>query len=188
MNVGLDGTLGGDPADSARAGVLGRVRRWLAGPGAHRWTPQALMAMLASGVCAPLVLSGQADPGLAVWVATTAASVGGNVLTDVLTEGVERLKDRSDEIGLEELQDWLEGRFTQVLEAGGRQAVLLDVEIAVLLDYVDAGKVAIAEAIQQGHEHTARQMQTALDGQAIAVRSQLENLHITAGQAAALDD
>ena len=41
-----------------RAGVLARTRRWLSGPGAHRWSPRALMAMLAAGACAPLVTGG----------------------------------------------------------------------------------------------------------------------------------
>ena len=104
------------------------------------------MVTLAGGACAPLLLSGQADPGLVALAAVTAASVGGNVLADVLTDGVDRLRDDGEVMGPEDLQDWLEERFTQVLEAGGEQAMVLEAQLALLLDEVGAREAVAAEA------------------------------------------
>ena len=135
--------------------------------------------MLASGACAPWLLSGQADPGLAVLSAATAASVGANVLSKVMTDGVERLHDDPAEVDTEQVQDWLEGRFTQLLEAGGEQARVLEAQLALLLDEVEAGPVAMAEAVRLGHRETAEQMRIGL-AELAGVRSRLEDLHITA--------
>src|SRR5271165_5501765 len=174
-----------DPVVVARAGVAARVRRWLSGPGAHRWTPRALMVVLAGGACAPLLLSGQADPGLVALAAATAASVGGNVLSEVLTDGVDQLRDHPDEMDAERVQDWLEAQFTRVLEAGGQQATVLEAELALLLDEVGAGQAAVAEAVRLGHEETAHRMRAGLaemDEHLAAVGSRLEDLHITADE------
>ena len=179
---GLGGGAG-DPVAVTRAGVAARVRRWLAGPGAHQWTPRALMVTLAGGACAPLLLTGQADPGLVVLAASTAASVGGNVLSGILTAGVSQLRDQPAETATEVSQDWLEERFTKVLEAGGPRAAVLEAELVRLLDRVGAGQAAVAEAARLGYQDAARQMRASLaqmDQGFSAVISQLEELRVTA--------
>jgi len=143
------------------------------------------MVVLAGGACAPLLLSGQADPGLVALAAATAASVGGNVLSEVLTDGVDQLRDHPDEMDAEQVQDWLEAQFTRVLEAGGQQATVLEAELALLLDEVGAGQAAVAEAVRLGHEETAHRMRAGLaemDEHLAAVGSRLEDLHITADE------
>jgi hypothetical protein len=83
------------------------------------------MVMLASGSLAPLLTSGVEPQQLALLATATAGGVGGNVLSGLLLDGVQRLSEQGGEgdsevlAGAEELQGWLEERFTAVLEAGG---------------------------------------------------------------------
>jgi hypothetical protein len=68
-----------------------------------------------------------------VLAAITAASLGGNVLSGILTDGVSKLRDEPAGTDAEISQDWLEERFTQVLGAGGEQAAALHAELLRLL-------------------------------------------------------
>ena len=156
-----------------------RVRRWLSGPGAHEVTPRALTVMLASGACAPLLLSGQADPGLTVLAASTAAAVGGNMLSGIFTELLERLRGHHGEADVEQqAQEWLEERFTQAVEAAGPGAAALEAQLTLLVDRIGAGHAAVAEAVRLGHEETARQMQAWMSAQVV---SRLDELRGTVG-------
>jgi hypothetical protein len=56
---------------------------------------------------------------------------GRNVLSGLLVEGVQHLGGRGDEAsgeGPAELQNWLEKRFTEVLDAGGERALVLEAD------------------------------------------------------------
>jgi glycerol-3-phosphate dehydrogenase len=135
-----------------------------------------------SGRCgAPLLLSGQADPGLVA----AAASVGGNVLSEVLTDGVDQLRDHPDEMDAEQVQDWLEAQSTRVLESGELQATVLEAELALLLDEIGAVQAAVAEVVRLGDEETALRMRSGLaemDEHLAAVGSRPEDLHLTVGE------
>lgn len=144
------------------------------------------MVMLASGSLAPLLTSGAEPQQLALVATAAAGGVGGNVLSGLLVEGVQHLGGQGDEAsgeGPAELQDWLEERFNEVLDAGGQRALVLEAELAALVQELGAGQEGVKEAVRLGQAATARQMQAALADVAervVAAGGQLEELHLTA--------
>ncbi|GAA0419624.1 hypothetical protein Acor_29430 [Acrocarpospora corrugata] len=75
-----------DLPEAMRAGVRARISRLARATGseARRWTPPTLIAMLAAGAFAPLLVSGVGAAAMAAAGVAALASVGGNVLTDVI--------------------------------------------------------------------------------------------------------
>jgi hypothetical protein len=144
------------------------------------------MVMLASGSLAPLLTSGAEPQQLALLATAAAGGVGGNVLSGLLVEGVQHLGGQGDEASGEspaELQNWLEERFTEVLDAGGQRALVLEAELAALVQELGAGQEGVKEAVRLGQAAIARQMQAALADVAervVATGAQLEELHLTA--------
>ena len=91
----------------------------------------------------------------------TAASIGGNVLTDLLTDGVEHL--RYQDLSLEELQEWLEERFQRILDGGDDRAAALHGELVVAFHEIGARQAALEAAVQTGDTGMHDRLQEGLD-------------------------
>ncbi|WP_329086386.1 nSTAND1 domain-containing NTPase [Streptosporangium sp. NBC_01469] len=148
----MSADLPNDHAELMRDGVRVRVARLAkaAGTGARRWSPPALLAVLAAGAFGPLLLSGLGAAALVSAAVGAATAVGGNVLTDVLKAGVTRIGPNGGKPPAEGLEAELERQFQQVLEAGGQQADLLREQLADILRQSGAVGAAIEEAIRSG--------------------------------------
>ena len=135
-----------------RDGVRARVVRLAAsaGVGAHRWSPPALLGVLCAGAFAPLLTAGVGGAALVSAGIGAIASVGGNVLTDVVKAGVERLGGEDGGLSPQELEVELERQIRDALEAGGEDADRLRSEIAVVLEKVGAVGAALDAAVQTG--------------------------------------
>src|SRR5687768_16712725 len=85
----------GDPSEQMRDGVRARVARLAggAGAGARRWSPPALLGVLCAGAFAPLLTAGVGGAALVSAGIGAVTAVGGNVLTDVVKAGVQRLDE-----------------------------------------------------------------------------------------------
>ncbi|MFI6599492.1 hypothetical protein ACIBHX_24835 [Nonomuraea sp. NPDC050536] len=126
-------------ADSSalmQAGVSSRVKRAVL-EGSRRWTSPGLLAVLSAGALAPLLSSGAGEGALAV-----VASVGANVLTDIVKALAARLQPQREKL--------LEQRLQNVLESGGREAEVLRKEIADLLREFGLVGAAIEAAVSTG--------------------------------------
>ncbi|MEV6158663.1 AAA family ATPase, partial [Nonomuraea sp. NPDC052129] len=117
---------------------------------ARRWTPTALVAVLAAGALGPVLATAVGATGMAVAWAGVAGSVGGNILTDVVKAGVARLDDRGVKPSSVELEAELERRIEEILLAGGKQAAGLRAEIARVLRQTEAVGAAIEAAVASG--------------------------------------
>lgn len=142
-------------AERMRAGVRSRITGLTrsAFGNAQRWTPPALLALLAAGAFAPLLASGVGVAALATAGISAMASVGGNVLTEIIRAGVERLRPAKAGGPLEdEVAAELEERFRQVLLDGGERADHLRAELARLLAEVGVVGTAVRAAVQAGDQ------------------------------------
>ncbi|GAA4514049.1 hypothetical protein GCM10023191_082050 [Actinoallomurus oryzae] len=116
---------------------------------------------MATGAYAPLLISGNTDSALLVTGAAT-ASVGANVITEILQDGVEYL--RGHEPSLAEIEEWLAERFEQVLEAGDSRAVVLQGQLALIFDAIGASQTASRAAIEHGDRVLQTELATGLAG------------------------
>ncbi|GAA2255325.1 hypothetical protein GCM10010402_08260 [Actinomadura luteofluorescens] len=159
----MDSDPRGRRLELMRAGVQARVARLAdaadtAGEHARRWSAPVLLGVLCGGAFSPLVLSGVGGAALLAAGTGAAASVGGNVLTDVVKAGVERLGERheqhgeGEEFSQEEVEAELARGIERVLEAGGREAEALRGEIAVVLEEIGAVGAAVQAAVRSGNE------------------------------------
>ncbi len=142
-------------------GLGSRVLARLAGSGALQLTPPTLLALLAAGAPAPLLTG-----GAALVTATAAiAAVGGNVLTDIVRSGVDRLRPaRPHRPSETEVQRELEERMRQVLEAGGADADALRAELARVLAEVGVVGAAMQAAVESGDRELQATLAEGLDG------------------------
>jgi WD40 repeat protein len=133
-----------------RAGVKARVARLARVTGAEtrRWSSPVVLAVLASGALAPLLVSGVSVAALAALGIGFVGSVGGGVLTDLVKKGVNSLGGGASPQG--DLEAELERRIQEVLEAGGENAERLRGELAQVLREVGAVGAAVEAAVQTG--------------------------------------
>ncbi|WP_433367818.1 AAA family ATPase [Streptosporangium sp. CA-115845] len=139
--------------DGVRARIAALARA--AGGGAHRWSSPVLLGVLAAGAFGPLITAGMGGAALVSAAVGAVTAVGGNVLTDIVKAGVQRLGDRPSP---QDLATELERGVQRVLEEGGHRAETLRAEIAGVLREIDAVGVAVEEAVRSGD----RDLQTAL--------------------------
>ncbi|MFC4052203.1 AAA family ATPase [Actinomadura syzygii] len=153
----MDSDPRGRGPELMRAGVRDRVAR-LAGTAGGRvrgWSPPVLVGVLCGGAFAPLVTTGVGGTALLAAATGAITSVGGNVLSDVVTSRVGRLGEHAGgEDGggarLEEVEAALASEIQRLLEAGGRRAEELRTEIAEVLEKVGLVGVALEEAARFG--------------------------------------
>ncbi|MEV4379307.1 AAA family ATPase [Streptosporangium sp. NPDC049644] len=139
--------------DGVRARIAALARA--AGGGTHRWSSPVLLGVLAAGAFGPLITAGTGGAALVSAAVGAVTAVGGNVLTDIVKAGVQRLGGRPSP---QDLATELERGVQQVLEEGGHRAETLRAEIAGVLREIDAVGVAVEEAVRSGD----RDLQAAL--------------------------
>ncbi|GLY74102.1 hypothetical protein Airi01_023690 [Actinoallomurus iriomotensis] len=147
-----------------RAGVRARIARAArgAGGGFLRWSPATLLCVLCGGAFGPLVATALsvAGAGVAAAAIETAASVGGNLLADVISTGIDRLRGAEHSAGQEQIEAEVERLVGEILEAGGDRALELRSEIASVVRTVGATGAALEEAVASGD----RELQALLTG------------------------
>ncbi|MFF0517344.1 AAA family ATPase [Actinomadura nitritigenes] len=116
-----------------------------------------LLAVLSAGAFGPLLTSGLGAAAVTAAGIGAVTAVGGNVLTDVVKDGLARLADTEGEPSREDLETELERRIQQVLEDGGERAEELRGDLARVLREVGVVGAAIEAAIRTGdHELQGR--------------------------------
>lgn len=148
----MSGELQADPSGLMRGGVARSVRA--AATKARVWSPPVLLAVLSAGAFAGF-LSG--TPLLGAGIAAI-SSVGGNLLTDLVKSGIERLRGKGGDPSREDLEAEFERRILEALEDGGERAEGLRAEIAGVLREFGLVGTAIEAAVQSGD----RELQAAL--------------------------
>ncbi|GAA3626681.1 hypothetical protein GCM10022419_135160 [Nonomuraea rosea] len=141
-----------------RAGVRAQVGRLAKVAGQpRRWSPPLLLAALSAGAFAPLLLPVLGDAALLAATIGAVTSVGGNVLTDVIKTGVQRLRYGDGSFGggdplpgEEELAAVLERQLRQVLQSGTEQADWLRADIAKVLRETGAIGTVLQAAVESG--------------------------------------
>jgi len=136
---------------SVRGWVLHAARA--TGRGIRSMPPGVLLAMLAASALIPVVgpLVGVAG-GTALAVGNMVSSVGGGMLSGILTEMVQPGSDDAGSQSPEDLEKRLAAKIEQVLAAGDANAQALRSEISALLGQIDAGGTALRAAIEAGDE------------------------------------
>ncbi|MGI5227777.1 AAA family ATPase [Actinoallomurus sp. CA-142502] len=127
-----------------------------------RWSPATLLCVLCGGAFGPLVATALsvAGAGVAAAAIETAASVGGNLLADVISTGIDRLRGAEHSAGQEQIEAEVERLIGEILEAGGDRALELRSEIASVVRTVGATGAALEEAVASGD----RELQALLTG------------------------
>ncbi|MBL1082359.1 hypothetical protein JK359_10250 [Streptomyces actinomycinicus] len=141
MNDDQAGAGQDEPRRLMLAGMRGRLRRYTEAstPGVRRWTPRLLLAALAAGAFGALL---GPDAALLPTSIGVLSSVGGNVLTDLVTSAVDHLRPDASR---EEAEDELQRRIEEVLAEGGDRAAVLRAAVARVLR--DSG--AIGELLRE---------------------------------------
>ncbi|WP_433468920.1 NACHT and WD repeat domain-containing protein [Spirillospora sp. CA-128828] len=135
-----------------REGVRARVVQLARTTGAtgRRWSSPVLLAVLSAGAFGPLLTSGLGAAAVTAAGVGAVTAVGGNVLTDVVKDGIARLGEAGEEPSREDLETELERRIQQVLEEGGERAESLRGDLARVLREVGVVGAAIEAAIHTG--------------------------------------
>ncbi|MBP2707419.1 PD40 domain-containing protein [Microbispora sp. RL4-1S] len=146
-----------DSSNLMRDGVRARIAALARATGGRtqRWSSQLLLGVLSAGAFGPLLTAGVGGPALVSAAVGAVTAVGGNVLTDIVKAGVERL---GADASPEDLTAELEQAVQRVLEEGGRRSEALRAEIAAVLREIGAVGVAVEEAVRSGD----RELQAAL--------------------------
>jgi WD40 repeat protein len=145
-------------------GVRGWVRRGTqAGGGALRKSsPTALVSLLSASALCPLLAAGTGlTDAVAVAGVGVLSSVGGGVLGAVLTDSLDRMRERG--VSSEpEVTEEVAGQIQHALAAGDSRAHTLLAEIATLLREIDAGGTALRAAIETGGQRISDDIAVAL--------------------------
>ena len=137
------------------------VRAWVHGAalrgerGLRRVSPPVLLSLLCAAAFCPLLAVAAGVTGAAsVAGIGVLSSVGGGVLTEVVTKALDRLHEHEDQRSFshEELEGRIAQEIQEVLAAGDARASALRVEIAGVLKEIDAGGTALRAAIEAGSE------------------------------------
>jgi WD40 repeat protein len=137
---------------SVRGWVLHAARE--TGRGIRSMPPGVLLAVLAASALIPVVgpFIGMAAGSTALAVGNMASSVGGGMLSGILTEMVRPGGDDDVPQSPEGLEKRLAAKIEQVLAAGDANAQALRSEISALLGEIDAGGTALRAAMEAGDE------------------------------------
>ncbi len=125
---------------------------------AHQAAPTALLAALAAGAFTPLLMT---DSGLLVTSLGAMTAVGGNVLTDILKAGINKLRRQPDP-HRDDVRQELEFQIKKALEAGGATSDQLRADLAATLRSIEATAVATEAAVRSGDHEIQRWLITGL--------------------------
>jgi WD40 repeat protein len=146
--------------------MQGGVRDWvqqtaLRGKAGRRTaSPVVLLSLLcASAFCPLLLVGGVAGAGIGVL-----SSVGGGLLTQVVSDALTRLRQRGParEPSRDDLEKGIAGQIQQILAEGDQRAVALRGEIAAVLKEIDAGGTALRAAMEESSERVRSEVIAAI--------------------------
>jgi hypothetical protein len=118
-------------------------------------SPTVLVSLLCASAVSPVVAAGTGmTEAVAVAGVGLVSSVGGNVLSGVITDALDRLRERAGKDGPspDQVEAGIAGQIQEALDGGGEDARALRAEIAALLELIDAGGTALRGAIEDGSE------------------------------------
>ncbi|MBT2228639.1 WD40 repeat domain-containing protein [Nonomuraea sp. NEAU-A123] len=145
-----------------RTGMRDRLGRWArsTGKGLHRWSPPTLIGVLATGALVPLLpAAGVAVGGVLGAALGVLASVGANVLTDVLKAAIETIEPDQPR---EALEEEVQRRIEEALEAGDERAGSLRADIARILQEVGVVSTLVSEAVELDDRELQSQLMAGL--------------------------
>jgi hypothetical protein len=148
-----------------QAGVEDALSRVAGRDGGWRGvTRTALLATLCAGALAPVAATAAGVGALAVAVSAVVGSVGGNILTTMVQNTVDRLRrdHGHTDLSVVEIERALVLQVDAALVGDSDRARRLREEIAVLLRAVGAPRVAIQAAAQAGDEEVGSLLVAAL--------------------------
>jgi WD40 repeat protein len=134
--------------DGVREWVQQTARRSKSGLRAA--SPRVLLSLLCASAFGPLfMVGGVAGAGIAVL-----SSVGGGVLTGVVSDALNRLRQhgQADTPSRDDLEKGIAQQIQQILANGDRHADSLRSEIASVLREIDAGGTALRAAMEETNE------------------------------------
>lgn len=180
-------------AGSEVSRMQGGVRAWVqrtAHGGEHqlrKLSPPVLLSLLCAGAFSPLLVAAGVTGAVAVAGIGVLSSVGGGMLTEVLTGALERLRehDDGDEPSGSELEERIALEIRGVLEAGDARARDLRDDIARVLKQIDAGGTALRAAIETRSERVLSDVTAAIGelGTGFAeLEFLIQNVAVTAAQ------
>ena len=152
------GGAGTKPQENAEATLMRNgARKWILRVGRDwREIPApALLAMLCASAFSPLIAVGAGITGAAAVAGIEVlSSVGGGVLTDVITKAIERLRPQSEggSASPSDIEKVLASEIGKVLATGTAAAGALRAEIGQVLEGIDLGGAMLREAIDSGNE------------------------------------
>ena len=153
---------------NAEAGLMQNgARKWIlrAGHDLRAMPAAAVLSMLSAAAFCPLITAGIGVTGaMAVAAMEVLSSVGGGVLTDVITRAIDRLRDQSAEgsPSPSEIEKVLADEIGKVLAAGTANASVMRAEIGKVLEEVNLGGALLREAIDSGNEQLRSDLITAI--------------------------
>jgi WD40 repeat protein len=144
------------------------VREWVRRSARHGGSalssasPAILLSLLcASAFCPLLMVGGLAGAGLGVL-----STVGGGVLTQVVTDALGKLRKYGGPTrasSQEDVRQVLAQQIQLVLDSGSEQASILRGEIASVLKQIDAGRTALQATMDLDSERVRRDVLAAID-------------------------
>jgi hypothetical protein len=146
-----------------RQGVSGALHR----ADARRISGTSLIALMCAAALAPVVAAGVAVGPVVLAGMGVAGAVGGNILTDVVKEAVERLRGNGEAVSPASVEAELAKRLDEALSAQGESASALREAVAAVLRSADAVSAAVeaAAAREESLLHAVVEGFTGLGGQ-----------------------
>jgi hypothetical protein len=144
--------------DGVREWVQQTARRGRSGLRAA--SPTVLLSLLCASAFGPLfMVGGVAGAGIAVL-----SSVGGGVLTGVVSDALNRLRQHGQPqtLSRDDLEGGIARQIQQALAGGDRYADALRGEIASVLKEIDAGGTALRAALEENNELVRRDVIAAI--------------------------
>jgi hypothetical protein len=164
----VEGAGPGRQEKNAEAGLMqSGVRKWILRSGHDfRAIPApALLSTLCAAAFCPLIAAGFGiTDAAAVAGMGVLSSVGGGVLTDVITRAIDRLRGQSARGSPlpSDIEKVLADEIGKVLEVGGTAASAMRAEIGKVLEEIDLGGAMLRDAIDSGNEQLRSDVITAI--------------------------
>ena len=146
------------------------VRSWVARMacdstrGLRRLPSTVLLSLLCAATFSPVLAVAGGLGVVAVAGVTAFSSLGGGVLTGLLTEALQRVREggKKGESSPEDLEREISAAIERALSAGDGTAAELRAEIAAVLKKIDAGGEVLRAALNENDEHVRRNMIAAM--------------------------
>ena len=154
----MEGAGPGSPAESAEAEQMRNgARKWIVSAG-RNWrgnSAPALLAVLCASAFCPLIAVGAGITGAAAVAGIgVLSSVGGGVLTNVITEAIDKLRPEKagSAASSSDIEKALASEISKVLASGTAEAAALRAEIGQVLERIDADGAMLREAFDAGND------------------------------------